>query len=92
MPSRLQITTVTGLPTLDVVDVREDGPDAFGGSSWSLTVDTAEPRIRPDIDLHDLVLHFVDGDFDGRGALDGIDRQADGTTHARISVSVDPTS
>lgn len=45
-----------------------------------------------DIDLDDVVLHFVDGDLDGRGALDGIDRQADGTTHAQISVSVDPTS
>jgi hypothetical protein len=83
--------TIPDLPTLDVVDAREEGTDAFGARSWTLTVDVSEHRVGPGTDLDDVVLHFADGEFDGRGALDGLDRRADGVTYAQISVTVDPT-
>ncbi len=84
--------TIPGLPMLDVVDAREEGTDAFGARTWTLTVDAAEHRIGPHTDLDDVVVHFVDGEFDGRAELDDIERRADGETYAHLTVSVDPSS
>jgi hypothetical protein len=84
--------TIPGVPMLDVVDAREEGTDAFGGRTWRLTVDVSEHRIGPDTDLDDVVLHFVDGEFDGRAELDEIDQRATDETCAYLSVTVDPSS
>jgi hypothetical protein len=84
--------TIPGLPTLDVVDAREEGTDPFGGRTWTLTVDASEHRIGPGTDLDDVVLQFVDGEFDGRAELDDVERRSDGETYAHLSVTVDASS
>ena len=84
--------TIPGLPMLDVVDAREEGTDPFGGRTWTLTIDASEHRIGPDSALDDVVLHFVDGEFDGRAELDDVEQVGPGREYAHLSVTVDPSS
>jgi hypothetical protein len=84
--------TIPGLPQLDVVDAREEGSDPFGARTWTLTVDASGHRIGPSTDLDEVVLHFVDGEFEARAELDDVEEGADGESYVHLSARVEPSS